>query len=444
MECIIAVTLGEVTLAVKPPVRPELVPTIGRGELYGYELALPELLGHLQWMMKKMQLGQDMFLIGPPGPVRRWLAFRFCQLLKREIEFQSLTSDTTESDLKQRREIRDKTIHYVDQAAVRAALHGRILILDGIEKCERNVLPILNNLLENREMHLEDGRFLVSPKRYEYLRKVNSEEELKDKLRLVPVHPDFQVIALGLPIPKFEGNALDPPLRSRFQARNITPLAEQTQIALIKTKFPDFQMQLIAQLVAFAESLQRVQHSEEGILIPRLLQLPATALVDFVQFFARFPNASKLATLLRLYPYFAKSNEAERKAIDAALTSVGLLKRKVDAEEQPKTTDENMTEAKERAIAEVFSDPSYRIITVTPIEGRNGEWNVSFDTKLLESGASSSQAVNRVEIRMYGGPVDSLRVKQHHVYVETESTRQLLVGLLQDHSLDFDLCVVGE
>ena len=51
---------------------------------------------------------------------------------------------------------------FVDQAAVRAAVHGRLLVLDGIEKAERNVLPTLNNLLENREMHLDDGRFLMS------------------------------------------------------------------------------------------------------------------------------------------------------------------------------------------------------------------------------------------------------------------------------------------
>jgi midasin (ATPase involved in ribosome maturation) len=39
-----------------------------------------------------------------------------------------------------------------DQAAVRAAIEGRVLILEGIEKAERNILPLLNNLLENREM----------------------------------------------------------------------------------------------------------------------------------------------------------------------------------------------------------------------------------------------------------------------------------------------------
>ena len=42
---------------------------------------------------------------------------------------------------------------------------SQVLILEGFEKVERNVLPVLNNLLENREMQLEDGRFLVAPKR---------------------------------------------------------------------------------------------------------------------------------------------------------------------------------------------------------------------------------------------------------------------------------------
>jgi len=57
---------------------------------------------------------------------------------------------------------------------VRAAIHGRVLVLEGIEKAERNVLPLLNNLLENREMQLDDGRFLVSPSRYDKLLMVDT------------------------------------------------------------------------------------------------------------------------------------------------------------------------------------------------------------------------------------------------------------------------------
>ena len=58
------------------------------------------------------------------------------------------------------------------QCAVEACLKGRVLVLDGIEKAERNVLPVLNNLLENREMQLDDGRLIVDHQRYDRLKEV--------------------------------------------------------------------------------------------------------------------------------------------------------------------------------------------------------------------------------------------------------------------------------
>lgn len=71
-----------------------------------------------------------------------------------------------------------------------------------MEKCERNVLPVLNNLLENREMSLEDGRFLMSTDRYDSLLKTHTKQQL-DSMKLVRVHPRFRVIALGLPVTIF-------------------------------------------------------------------------------------------------------------------------------------------------------------------------------------------------------------------------------------------------
>ena len=47
---------------------------------------------------------------------------RFCQLTQREVEYLALSRDTTESDLKQRREIRNGTAFYEDQCAVAAAV----------------------------------------------------------------------------------------------------------------------------------------------------------------------------------------------------------------------------------------------------------------------------------------------------------------------------------
>ena len=42
---------------------------------------------------------------------------QYLELTGREAEFVALSRDTTESDLKQRREIRDGTAHYVDQVS---------------------------------------------------------------------------------------------------------------------------------------------------------------------------------------------------------------------------------------------------------------------------------------------------------------------------------------
>lgn len=181
-------------------------------------------LHHLRWMLQKDNLKQDIFLLGRPGPHRRSIAMKYLELTQREIEYVSLSRDSTESDLKQRREIQNGTAVYFDQSAVRAATEGRVLVIEGVEKAERNVLPVLNNLLENREMHLEDGRFLIPPERYDKLLKDHGKEAL-DKWGLVRVSENFRIIAIGLPVPKYRGAPLDPPFRSRFQARDVAGLS---------------------------------------------------------------------------------------------------------------------------------------------------------------------------------------------------------------------------
>ncbi|KXS21233.1 hypothetical protein M427DRAFT_65996 [Gonapodya prolifera JEL478] len=202
------------------------------------DLEKQDILESLQWMIKKDMLGQDIFLLGGPGPLRRHLALTFCALLQREHEYIVLHRDTSaESDLKQRREItRDERsspssdassglggirlkAEWCDAAAVTAAIEGRVLILEGVEKCELNVLPVLNNLLENREVNLEDGRHLVNPSFYDNLLQSGKTRAELDAWKLVRVSPDFRVIALGIPVPPYRGNPLDPPFRSRFQVR---------------------------------------------------------------------------------------------------------------------------------------------------------------------------------------------------------------------------------
>ncbi|KAF6208191.1 hypothetical protein GE061_016643 [Apolygus lucorum] len=74
-----------------------------------------ETLHQLKWMLQKDLLAQDMFLMGRPGPLKRRLAMQFLELTQREMEFVSLSRDTTEADLKQRREMVSSTAKYIDQ-----------------------------------------------------------------------------------------------------------------------------------------------------------------------------------------------------------------------------------------------------------------------------------------------------------------------------------------
>ncbi|XP_056108158.1 von Willebrand factor A domain-containing protein 8 [Rhinichthys klamathensis goyatoka] len=307
------VKIGEISYRLKTPRNPELVPVNHMME------ALPQIITqHLRWIMQKDLLGQDVFLIGPPGPLRRSIAMQYLELTKREVEYVALSRDTTETDLKQRREIRSGTAFYIDQCAVRAATEGRILVLEGLEKAERNVLPVLNNLLENREMQLEDGRFLMSAQRYDKLLEEHTKEEM-DAWKIVRVSEDFRVIALGLPVPRYKGNPLDPPLRSRFQARDIYYLPFKDQLEHLYRIGPNVPPERVSQLLSFATTLC----SQESASL-NLPDFPVDNLPSALTVLNRFPMLSAQQLVQRLYPYQAMLGKEGRTAVEGVLSRFEL------------------------------------------------------------------------------------------------------------------------
>lgn len=212
------VHIGDVAITRRVPAHPGLVPRIPAGHA-GTRAA------DLQWMARQFALRKDMYLLGTSAAEKRALIHAFAALVGLEVETLHLSRDTSEADLKQRRELvaSGASSTWADQAAIRAALHGRLLVLDGVERAERNVMPTLNNLLENREVALDDGRFLVSTARWHQLQEAGQSEAQLRAAGIVPAHPDFIVVALGLPVPPLPGNPLDPPLRSRFACRYMPP-----------------------------------------------------------------------------------------------------------------------------------------------------------------------------------------------------------------------------
>ena len=243
------------------------------------------------------------------------------------MEVVVLSGDTTQSDLTQRKELvsgaqgaaeasgSSTRVEFADQAPVRAALHGRLLLLDGLEKAERNVLPTLNNLLENREMNLEDGRLLVSARRHRELLRARGPAEGAPAGLLVPTHPRFRVVALCQPAPPYPGRAVDPPLRSRFQVRRVDlPDADELcddlaaaaradgrddgDVAATLAAFGAAMATTAAADVASASSASSAGGGGGG----RALVFPSHALSAAARTLARCPEEGARAVLSRAYP----------------------------------------------------------------------------------------------------------------------------------------------
>jgi MoxR-like ATPase len=370
-------------------------------------------------MQQKDQLRQDMFLIGATGALRRWLALHWCAINGRAVEYLALTRDTTESDIKQRREIRHGgTSVYEDQAAVRAALHGRVLILEGIEKCERNVLPVLNNLIENREMALSDGRFIVAPHR---LAELHKSKRKKQKKKLVAAHPDFRVIALGVPVPPYPGNRLDPPLRSRFQASRVDHVPVATLWHLIRRWHAPHRasQRVLKQLLGFAASVQ--QQTD----VPSLHETSIFGAARCLEF---FPHSALRAIVLRVYPFTTAVQNAE---------ALALLSRLLDA-------------AVSLHSSSKCSNTEYLITSATTTTTTTTKASSLTQPASMMTMKKEPEQLHNVELAFNGGAV---RVRVHggvappHLpplpQLQQQQEHRSVSALLQSHAVNRDLCVYG-
>ncbi|KAF7790654.1 hypothetical protein EIP86_001610 [Pleurotus ostreatoroseus] len=249
---------------------------------------------NLHFMLQKYLLGQDVFLLSQPGPYARRLAMTFCSITNMEYEYIALHRDVGETELKQARELRKGgNLVYVDSAAVRAVKHGRILIIEGIEKAERGIMPVLNNLLENREMNLDDGTHVIHHDRYALLDGASSGQELK---KFIPAHKDFRVIAIAAPVPPYTGYPIDPPFRSRFQARYMDPVG--TLLSLNVSTQPQHASNplynKLKDIILVTQYASEEKHVIDGSSRSTLPAFPQTALVKLRSLLDAFPPSPSL------------------------------------------------------------------------------------------------------------------------------------------------------
>ena len=411
------IKIGDTVKEIKKVKSLDKVPK-GYLSLYGGKLnESQQFLKSLKWLMQKDELRQDCFLIGsPPGAWRRQLAMYYAELTKREVEYLCLTRDTTESDIKQRREITAGSVIYANQCAVSAALNGRLLIIEGIEKAERNLLPILNNLLENRELNLDDGHFLIAPDRYDKLIELAKKNNVDlSKLNLLRVHEDFRVIAIGLPTPKYKGNPLDPPLRSRFQARlinyptyedylnylisispankdfieNITGFAYSFyEEEINKINLPDFPIENIEKLVTIVNKCQIMKEESSSSI--------------------HYLNTSFLINKLYPHKILLKNGETNLKLYFGLLEKFNLISSKSD-------------------------NIQYKLLSIEDRE--NDEVKVNFESK--------SESLTKTLHVILSKVRKNYVINQNSGFIINDYHSHQLVDLMLSHSAGYDFCLIG-
>lgn len=84
-----ALRIGSVIRPVKLPTQQDqsLVPIF----YYEKNLFPASFVRHLEWLMKKDQLGQDALLVGPAGPARRRSILAYLELTRKPYQYLQLT-----------------------------------------------------------------------------------------------------------------------------------------------------------------------------------------------------------------------------------------------------------------------------------------------------------------------------------------------------------------
>ena len=152
-----------------------------------------------------------------------------------------------------------------------------------------------------------------------------------DALRLVRVDERFRIIALGLPVPRFPGNPLDPPLRSRFQARDIRSLNHAQLVQLLEAtqlaqKVPAAMSETVQALAAAASTIKQLNAQTDGQkgVGGHAPELPPIGLTRVAAMLAAAPGIATADLLHVVYPHRVLTSGPTAELIQSTLDTFGL------------------------------------------------------------------------------------------------------------------------
>jgi von Willebrand factor A domain-containing protein 8 len=430
---------------------------------------------HLRWMLQKDALQQHTILMssGGAGAVRcRRLAMAYAELVQRPIELIHISPDTTVNDILQRPTLKQDhnryptNVDWEDQGAVRAALQGHILILDGLHRAERNVISSLKSLLARHEVKLGDGRTLVSPEQY---KKLKEYDWIKEEPNFFPINEDFRILALC----SKNIDRLDPALRSHFQVHRVdapTPdiLYEQllayqrddlktapvdTNEKVVSHSFaiPDTKGDIVIPDISDEQSARQLAAlasvmSDTVVNKNNSFSFPVTAIHAIHHIRSHFPQTPLFELLSRAYPYAC--NESRLHAV-VDLWPLAVSSRKllcIACEE----LDLPIGKAITKITNPTDSTSPYDFIRVEPIP--NDPYNVfvyfsqrkMFNKQGIFASMFHDYALGDIKIKIAsGGHITSQNNNVSNNFVSTSGLKDVLTAMFQEHFAGRDILLVA-
>jgi hypothetical protein len=158
-------------------------------------------LMHLHDVALDLERGEHVLLVGNQGVGKNKIADYLLQLLRAPREYVQLHRDTTVDQLTVVPQIVAGKLHFLDSPLVRAAVLGRVAVVDEADKASTHVTILLKSLAEDRQLLLPDGRRLVPPEMAAAAAAAATAAAggvgSSTSGQLIPVHPNFRMIVLA-------------------------------------------------------------------------------------------------------------------------------------------------------------------------------------------------------------------------------------------------------
>lgn len=239
----------------------------------------------------------------------------------------------------------------------------------------------------------------------------------------------FYVIALGLPVPRYEGYPLDPPLRSRFQSRSIGAPSYQSQLDHLQKLGPKVPRRTIERLVSLSTVIRTLPR-ESSIVVP---EFPLTV-ERAVKTLEKFPGVRERWTVDTLYPWTLLPNwESEkRKVVEAGFQRFGFL-----GEEKGAIV---AAQAAEGEVPDL--EPGYRFVGMVKdqpgqtVDGKKKQFQGTINFKAVKGGKGGDLGV-----KAWVGPYVPSKAPG---FVENDYHNAIISSMMIAHASYGDFCVVGE